>query len=128
MCRSYEWSSYIEVTLFLIQLVVAGESDLSFRRAKSSGGIEFASVPVESHSNQKHSLSPPDPDAEVCLHALRLVQSLVLEPEVLSKSASEFRSSLPLQRILAMAKSRNHHLQTVAQELLDDLRALERDV
>ncbi|XP_047703048.1 heat shock factor 2-binding protein isoform X1 [Prionailurus viverrinus] len=69
-----------------------------------------------------------DPDTEVCLHALRLVQSVVLEPEVFSKSASEFRSSLPLQRILAMAKSRNPHLQTVAQELLEDLRALERDV
>lgn len=68
-----------------------------------------------------------DPDTEVCLHALRLVQSVVLEPEVFSKSASEFRSSLPLQRIVAMAKSRNPHLQTVAQELLEDLRALERD-
>ncbi|XP_069422462.1 heat shock factor 2-binding protein isoform X2 [Ovis canadensis] len=69
-----------------------------------------------------------DPDAEVCLHVLRLVQSVVLEPEVFSRSAAEFRSSLPLQRILAMAKSRNPHLQTVAQELLEDLRALERDV
>ncbi|XP_020747188.1 heat shock factor 2-binding protein isoform X2 [Odocoileus virginianus] len=69
-----------------------------------------------------------DPDAEVCLHVLRLVQSVVLEPEVFSRSASEFRSSLPLQRILAMAKSRNPHLQTMAQELLEDLRALERDV
>nr|XP_035954892.1 heat shock factor 2-binding protein isoform X1 [Halichoerus grypus] len=69
-----------------------------------------------------------DPDTEVCLHALRLVQSVVLEPEVFSKSASEFQSSLPLKRILAMAKSRNPHLQTVAQELLEDLRALERDV
>lgn len=72
--------------------------------------------------------SSPDPDAEVCLHVLRLVQSVVLEPEVFSRSAAEFRSSLPLQRILAMAKSRNPHLQTVAQELLEDLRALERDV
>ncbi|XP_069328343.1 heat shock factor 2-binding protein [Eulemur rufifrons] len=69
-----------------------------------------------------------DPDAEVCLHVLRLVQSVVLEPEVFSRSASEFRSSLPLQRILAMSKSRNPHLQTAAQELLEDLRALERDV
>ncbi|XP_032721118.1 heat shock factor 2-binding protein isoform X1 [Lontra canadensis] len=68
-----------------------------------------------------------DPDTEVCLHVLRLVQSVVLEPEVFSKSASEFRSSLPLQRVVAMAKSRNPHLQTVAQELLEDLRALERD-
>lgn len=69
-----------------------------------------------------------DPDAEVCLHVLRLVQSVVLEPEVFSKSASEFRSSLPLQRIVAMSKSRNPHLQTVAQELLEDLRALQHDV
>ncbi|XP_062952288.1 heat shock factor 2-binding protein isoform X1 [Cynocephalus volans] len=69
-----------------------------------------------------------DPDAEVCLHVLRLVQSVVLEPEVFSKSASEFQSSLPLQRILAVSKSRNPHLQTVAQELLEDLRALEHNV
>ncbi|XP_057552112.1 heat shock factor 2-binding protein isoform X1 [Hippopotamus amphibius kiboko] len=68
-----------------------------------------------------------DPDAEVCLHVLRLVQSVVLEPEVFSRSASEFRSSLPLQRILALAKSRNPHLQAVAQELLEDLRALQHD-
>ncbi|XP_068403262.1 heat shock factor 2-binding protein isoform X2 [Eschrichtius robustus] len=68
-----------------------------------------------------------DPDTEVCLHVLRLVQSVVLEPEVFSRLASEFRSSLPLQRILAMAKSRNPHLQAVAQELLEDLRTLERD-
>ncbi|XP_024614133.1 heat shock factor 2-binding protein [Neophocaena asiaeorientalis asiaeorientalis] len=68
-----------------------------------------------------------DPDTEVCLHVLRLVQSVVLEPEVFSRTASEIRSSLPLQRILAMAKSRNPHLQAVAQELLEDLRTLERD-
>ncbi|KAF3815599.1 hypothetical protein GH733_016872 [Mirounga leonina] len=76
---------------------------------------------------ERYFLKQSDPDAEVCLHALRLVQSVVLEPEVFSKSASEFQSSLPLKRILAMAKSRNPHLQTVAQELLEDLRALERD-
>uniref|UniRef100_A0A2K6D2L0 Heat shock transcription factor 2 binding protein n=1 Tax=Macaca nemestrina TaxID=9545 RepID=A0A2K6D2L0_MACNE len=69
-----------------------------------------------------------DPDAEVCLHVLRLVQSVVLEPEVFSKSASEFRSSLPLQRILAMSKSRNPRLQTAAQELLEDLGTLQRNV
>ncbi|XP_023571633.1 heat shock factor 2-binding protein isoform X2 [Octodon degus] len=69
-----------------------------------------------------------DPDAEVCLHALRLVQSVVLEPEVFSKSASEFQHSLPLQRILAMSKSRNPRLQTAAQELLEDLRTLEHGV
>ncbi|ERE86843.1 heat shock factor 2-binding protein [Cricetulus griseus] len=69
-----------------------------------------------------------DPDAEVCLHALRLIQSVVLEPEVFSKAALEFRSTLPLERILAMSKSRNSHLQTAAQELLEDLRALDCSV
>lgn len=64
----------------------------------------------------------------MCLHVLRLIQSVVLEPEVFSKSASEFWSSLPLQRILAMSKSRNPHLQAAAQELLEDLHALERSV
>lgn len=68
-----------------------------------------------------------DPDAEVCLHVLRLVQSVVLEPELFSKAASEFQSSLPMQRILALSKSRNSHQQTVAQELLEDLRALGHD-
>ncbi|XP_059955688.1 heat shock factor 2-binding protein isoform X2 [Mesoplodon densirostris] len=68
-----------------------------------------------------------DPDTEVCLHVLRLVQSVVLEPEVFSRTASEFQSSLPLQRILAMAKSRNPHLQAVAHELLEDLRTREHD-
>lgn len=68
-----------------------------------------------------------DPDAEVCHHVPRLIQSVILEPEVCSKSASELRSSLPLQRILAGSKSRNPRLQTVDQELREDLRALERD-
>lgn len=63
----------------------------------------------------------------MCLHALRLVQSVLLEPEVFSKAAPELRSSLPLQRILAMSKSRNSHLQAAARELLEDLRALEQD-
>nr|XP_042115627.1 LOW QUALITY PROTEIN: heat shock factor 2-binding protein-like [Peromyscus maniculatus bairdii] len=69
-----------------------------------------------------------DPDAEVCLHALRLIQSVVLEPEVFSKAALELRSSLPLRPILAMSKSRNSHLQNAAQELLEDLRALDCSV
>ncbi|XP_031202627.1 heat shock factor 2-binding protein isoform X1 [Mastomys coucha] len=69
-----------------------------------------------------------DPDAEVCLHALRLIQSVVLEPDVFSKVASELQSSLPLQRILAMSKSRNSRLQSAAHELLEDLRALDCSV
>ncbi|XP_060054782.1 heat shock factor 2-binding protein isoform X1 [Erinaceus europaeus] len=65
-----------------------------------------------------------DPDAEVCLHALRLAQSLVLEPEVFAKAAAELRDSLPLPRVLAMTKSRNPLLQTAARELLEDLQPL----
>lgn len=64
----------------------------------------------------------------MCLHALRLIQSVVLEPDVFSKVAPELQTSLPLQRILAMSKSRNSHLQSAAQELLEDLRALDCSV
>ncbi|XP_014793527.1 PREDICTED: heat shock factor 2-binding protein isoform X1 [Calidris pugnax] len=67
----------------------------------------------------------PDPDTEVCLHALRLLQSVILEPEVLSKSASEMRDTLPFQRIIALSKSRNADLQALAKELLEDLKILE---
>lgn len=58
---------------------------------------------------------------------LRLVQSVVLEPEVVARSAAELRSSLPLQRILALSESRNPRLQAAARELLEDLQALGRD-
>ncbi|XP_074672815.1 heat shock factor 2-binding protein [Strix aluco] len=67
----------------------------------------------------------PDPDTEVCLHALRLLQSVILEPEVLAKSASEMRDTLPFQRIIALSKSRNADLQALAKELLEDLKILE---
>ncbi|XP_075375696.1 heat shock factor 2-binding protein isoform X5 [Mycteria americana] len=69
-----------------------------------------------------------DPDAEVCLHALRLLQSVILEPEVLAKSASEMRDTLPFQRIIALSKSRNADLQALAKELLEDLKILEYEV
>ncbi|XP_015998978.1 heat shock factor 2-binding protein isoform X2 [Rousettus aegyptiacus] len=68
-----------------------------------------------------------DPDAEVRLHVLRLVQSVVLEPEVVAAAAPELRSSLPLQRIRALSESRNPRLQAAARELLEDLHALGRD-
>lgn len=70
---------------------------------------------------------PPclDPDTEVCLHVLRLLQSVILEPEVLAKSASEMRDTLPFQRIIALTKSRNADLQALAKELLEDLKILE---
>ncbi|XP_006916820.1 heat shock factor 2-binding protein isoform X3 [Pteropus alecto] len=68
-----------------------------------------------------------DPDAEVRLHVLRLVQSVVLEPEVVARSGPELRSSLPLQRIRALSESRNPRLQAAARELLEDLHALGHD-
>ncbi|KAM6447067.1 heat shock factor 2-binding protein isoform 1-T1 [Liasis olivaceus] len=66
-----------------------------------------------------------DPDPEVCFHVLRLLQSMVMEPEILTKSALEIRDSLPLPRILMLSKSRNRDLQILAQELLEDLKVLE---
>ncbi|KAH0624797.1 hypothetical protein JD844_032612 [Phrynosoma platyrhinos] len=69
-----------------------------------------------------------DPDAEVCLHVLRLLQSVILEPEILTKSAPEMRDSLPLPRIHMLSKSRNPDLQILAQELLEDLKVLEYEV
>ncbi|XP_067145858.1 heat shock factor 2-binding protein isoform X3 [Apteryx mantelli] len=69
-----------------------------------------------------------DPDTEVCLHVLRLLQSVILEPEVLAKSASEMRDTLPFQRIIALSKSRNADLQALARELLEDLKILEYEV
>ncbi|XP_040515679.1 heat shock factor 2-binding protein isoform X9 [Gallus gallus] len=67
----------------------------------------------------------PDPDTEVCLHVLRLLQSVILEPEVLAKSACEMRDTLPFQRIITLSKSRNAELQALAKELLEDLKILE---
>ncbi|XP_027544859.1 heat shock factor 2-binding protein isoform X6 [Neopelma chrysocephalum] len=66
-----------------------------------------------------------DPDTEVCLHALRLLQSVILEPEVLARTAPELRDTLPFQRILALSKSRNADLQALAKELLEDLKIFE---
>ncbi|KFP73824.1 Heat shock factor 2-binding protein, partial [Acanthisitta chloris] len=66
-----------------------------------------------------------DPDAEVCLHTLRLLQSVVLEPEVLARAAPELRDTLPIPRILALAESRNADLQALAKELLEDLKIFE---
>ncbi|KAJ6667614.1 hypothetical protein lerEdw1_016735 [Lerista edwardsae] len=66
-----------------------------------------------------------DPDPEVCLHVLRLLQSVILEPEVFTKSASEMRDTLPFSRIVMLSKSRNTDLQMLAKDLLEDLKVLE---
>ncbi|XP_061278799.1 heat shock factor 2-binding protein isoform X1 [Bos javanicus] len=136
-----ESPGFIPLLWWLLSVLTDGESFSRIRLLATpwsvygilqAGILEWIAMPFSGDSSQLGDQTwvscIADPDAEVCLHVLRLVQSVVLEPEVFSRSASEFRSSLPLQRILAMAKSRNPHLQTVAQELLEDLRALEHDV
>ncbi|XP_041067872.1 heat shock factor 2-binding protein [Carcharodon carcharias] len=65
-----------------------------------------------------------DPDAEVCLHVLRLIQSLILEPEVFSRVATQIRESLPEQRILELTSNRNPDLRNLASELLEDMKML----
>ncbi|XP_048351479.1 heat shock factor 2-binding protein isoform X3 [Sphaerodactylus townsendi] len=69
-----------------------------------------------------------DPDPEVCLHVLRLLQSVILEPEVLAKSAGKIRDTMPLPRILMLSKCRNGDLQVLAQELLEDMKVLECEI
>lgn len=69
-----------------------------------------------------------DPDPEVCLHVLRLLQSVILEPEVLAKSAAKIRDTMPLSRILMLSKCRNGDLQVLAQELLEDIKVLECEI
>ncbi|XP_060090170.1 heat shock factor 2-binding protein isoform X1 [Heteronotia binoei] len=69
-----------------------------------------------------------DPDPEVCLHVLRLLQSVILEPEILAKSAGEIRDTMPLSRILMLSKCRNGNLQVLAQELLEDIKVLEYEI
>ncbi|KAK1168067.1 heat shock factor 2-binding protein [Acipenser oxyrinchus oxyrinchus] len=65
-----------------------------------------------------------DSDPEVCMLVLCLLQSVVQEPEVLSRVIPELKETLPLLRIMELAESRNHELRKVAAELLDDLKTL----
>ncbi|XP_016411196.1 heat shock factor 2-binding protein-like [Sinocyclocheilus rhinocerous] len=62
-----------------------------------------------------------DPDPEVCLQSLRLLQSLLLEREVMSHMTTDFLSSFPLSRIHHLASSCHPALKQIAQETLEDL-------
>ncbi|KAG9340685.1 hypothetical protein JZ751_021259 [Albula glossodonta] len=62
-----------------------------------------------------------DGDGEVCLHALRLLQSLVLEEGGLT---AELREHLPLARIHQLSSSRHSALRQAAKDTLEDLSAL----
>ncbi|KAI1899890.1 hypothetical protein AGOR_G00066420 [Albula goreensis] len=62
-----------------------------------------------------------DGDGEVCFHALRLLQSLVLEEGGLTV---ELREHLPLARIHQLSSSRHSALRQAAKDTLEDLSAL----
>ncbi|KAK2908893.1 hypothetical protein Q8A67_004730 [Cirrhinus molitorella] len=62
-----------------------------------------------------------DPDPEVCLQSLRLLQSLLLEREVMSHMTTDFLTSFPLSRIHHLASSGHPALKQTAQETLEDL-------
>ncbi|XP_043928180.1 heat shock factor 2-binding protein [Protopterus annectens] len=68
-----------------------------------------------------------DTDTEVCHYVLRLLQSVILEPEVFSKMILEIRDTVPVHRIVQLSKNRNPDLRCVAQELLEDLRSLDTE-
>ncbi|KAL1022316.1 hypothetical protein UPYG_G00025070 [Umbra pygmaea] len=63
-----------------------------------------------------------DGDNEVCLHSLRLLQSLLLEQDLLSLTMLLDDPQLPLERIRTLAASSRHPaLRQTAQETLDDM-------
>ena len=68
--------------------------------------------------------SPRDGDQEVCLHSLRLLQSLLSEAEVVALVRPGLLDPLPLARIRQLASSRHPALRQTAQETLDDLGSL----
>ncbi|XP_063068685.1 heat shock factor 2-binding protein [Engraulis encrasicolus] len=68
-------------------------------------------------------------DPEVCVHSLRLLQSLLLEEEVASDVASGLLPCLlPLGRIRQLAASRHQVLSQTAKETLEDLGPLGADM
>ncbi|XP_072254619.1 heat shock factor 2-binding protein isoform X2 [Pyxicephalus adspersus] len=60
-----------------------------------------------------------DPDAEVCLHALLLFQSLSVDPDVLRLLWKDVQECLP--NIMELSQSNNAHLQRTAKELLEEI-------
>ncbi|KTG40495.1 hypothetical protein cypCar_00020150 [Cyprinus carpio] len=83
--------------------------------------------PQQSYNSKEHHLVLAlagvitNPDPEVCLQSLRLLQSLLLEREVMSHITTDFLSSFPLRCIHHLASSRHPALKQTAQETLEDL-------
>ncbi|XP_060754736.1 heat shock factor 2-binding protein [Neoarius graeffei] len=65
-----------------------------------------------------------DRDSEVCLQALRLLQSLLVEGDVLAQISPDLQRSLPVERIRQLASSRHSALRQTAQEMLEDINCL----
>ncbi|XP_072513637.1 heat shock factor 2-binding protein [Salminus brasiliensis] len=65
-----------------------------------------------------------DRDSEVCLQALRLLQSLLVEGEVVVQFTPDLLRSLPMGRIRQLTSSRHAALSQTAQEALEDLERL----
>ncbi|XP_053313321.1 heat shock factor 2-binding protein [Spea bombifrons] len=84
-------------------------------------GVSWMSQNVSLISQLQRLLTDRDPD--VCLHTLRLLQSVALESDGPRHMQSELHKCLP--RIVELAQSRSAELQTAAGELLEEMRALE---
>ncbi|XP_069801147.1 heat shock factor 2-binding protein isoform X2 [Dendropsophus ebraccatus] len=61
-----------------------------------------------------------DPDCEVCLHALRLIQSFILEPDVLHMFWGDLQECLP--HITELSHTASPDVQKMAAEVLEELR------
>lgn len=68
--------------------------------------------------------SSSDRDSEVCLQALRLLQSLLLEGDVLAQISPNLQRSLPVERIHQLASSRHSALRQTAHEMMEDIKCL----
>ncbi|KAI5618488.1 heat shock factor 2-binding protein, partial [Silurus asotus] len=65
-----------------------------------------------------------DRDSEVCLQALRLLQSLFVEGDVLVQINPDLHRSLPVEQIRQLSSSRHSALRQTAQEMLEDINTL----
>ncbi|XP_027012060.1 heat shock factor 2-binding protein isoform X2 [Tachysurus fulvidraco] len=63
-----------------------------------------------------------DRDIEVCLQALRLLQSLLVEGDILAQISPDLQHTIPVERIRQLSSSRHSPLKQAAQELLEDIK------
>ncbi|XP_003966421.2 heat shock factor 2-binding protein isoform X2 [Takifugu rubripes] len=68
-----------------------------------------------------------DGDWEVCLHTLRLLQSMLVEEEVLLLSGSSLLDPELQKRVGQLTSSGQANLRLAAQQILEDLQALQQD-